>query len=318
MKPQFRYTKLSVKARFLLAGTLYLTAAMLHLVLLRTGSAAQTSSAAQAIVCWAGVLLLAVPLSFLAARNYTNKPETRDLSTGKSEWKQVTMTELDRLRDHIQRLRKTSIPAGYGKGALVFLTLLAAVTGLLALMGGNSTAAFIIADIYLVFAPCLWFLRVQKWYPPGIIKQLRDLGAVISYQWPEGVKLTPSFWLDRDSGGKSVPADLKLMAEPSPKPQDLMGAQFQLTHNKGPNGDVPYMYAVFITKGRGTAWKTLKQFRYNGFVTEASSSVEEGTEYGTVVLRLDTNARSDGYHTKKADIDRLLRYTSEALLSIRR
>jgi hypothetical protein len=226
------------------------------------------------------------------------------------------MTELDRLMDHIQRLRKTAIPAGYGKGALMFLTAFAAAVGLLALLGGNSTAAFIIADLYLLFAPCLWFLRVQKWYPPGITRQLRDFGEVISYQWPQGVKLAPSFCLDRDSDGKSIPMDLKLMAEPSPKPQDFIGAQFQLTYNKGPNGNVPYMYVVFITQSRGTTWKTLKQLRYNGFVTEASSSVEDGTEYGTVVLRLDTNSRSDGYHTKRADIDRLLSYTSEALLRI--
>ncbi|MDR2898674.1 MAG: hypothetical protein LBU99_07650 [Spirochaetaceae bacterium] len=320
MKPQFKHTKLSVKARFLLAGMFYLAAAMLHLVLLRAGA-----TGIPVIICWAGVLLLSIPLFFLAARNYTNKPDTDRVQTAgakatdtpKSEWKQVTMTELDRLRDHMQRLRKTSIPIGYGKTGITLLSVIAAVTGFLSLLGGNRTLAFMIADLYLIFAPGLWFMRVQKWYPPGITKALREFGDIISYQWSAGVKLVPSFYLEKDSEGKDFPTDLKVMIEPSPKPQDLMGAQFQLTHNKGPNGNVPYMYVVFITHGKGSAWRTLKQIRYNGFVTEAGSSIEEGTEYGTVVLRLDTTARSDGYHTKRADIDRLMRYTAEALLSVK-
>lgn len=306
MKPQFKYTKLSVKARFLLAGFCYLAAAMLHLVLLRSDSAATA-------VCCLGIFLLAFPLFFLAARNFTTKPVIK----GEGEWKQVTVTELDRLKDHIKRLRQKPAPLGYGNDLLIFLSLIAGTAGVIALLFRSRAAAFIIADLYLIFVPSLWFLRIKKWYPPKIINGLKDFRDVISFQFPKGIKLIPSFYLAQDENGDSFPLELKLTAEPSPKPDDLIGAQFQLAHNKGPNGTVPYMYAVFITKGRGHTWQALRDMRFANFITEADRSIEGGIEYGTVVLRQDTEYRSDGYHTKPGDIDTLLNYTVSALMSVK-
>ena len=44
------------------------------------------------------------------------------------------------------------------------------------------------------------------------------------------------------------------MVEPRRKPADFLGAQFQVAVNNGPNGAVPYLYAVFLCRGKGPTY----------------------------------------------------------------
>jgi hypothetical protein len=105
-------------------------------------------------------------------------------------------------------------------------------------------------------------------------------------------------------GSKASPKELR---------DQLLGVQFQITYNKGESGKVPYVYAVFITKGKGIIWETLKDIRYARWVTEPGSSKDGDQVYGTVVLRLNTNIRSDGYHTKENDVLELFDNVAKAL-----
>ena len=66
----------------------------------------------------------------------------------------------------------------------------------------------------------------------------------------------------------------------------------------------------------GKIWQTLKNVSADGYVTEAGSSGEGGEVYGTVVFRLDTKSRKDGYHTNESDVKKLLALVVRALEKI--
>jgi hypothetical protein len=126
-------------------------------------------------------------------------------------------------------------------------------------------------------------------------------------------RVTPMLRFDEDKQGRSIPEDIQVMVEPraSPgaKPNNLVGVQFQMAINNGPNGEVPYVYAVFITRGRNKIWEALRNASFRNFVTESESK----GEYGSVVLRLDTESRSTGYRTDKKDIKQLIKNVVKAL-----
>ncbi len=254
--------------------------------------------------------MLVTPLFFLAVKKFSNKPADQ----GKEEWKTVTMTEIDRVLDRLRRVQKTKIPFVYTGGLAVLATLLTFFLCFNALKNGSPARAFIILDLYLIFAPVLYFARIKKWYPTELAGKLAAYQPVFSYNFPDKVKLSPSLRFDEDENGKKIPEDLRVTIRPSVCPPDFLGAQFHLAYNTGPNGKVPYMYAVFICKGEGTSWHSFKKMRFDKFITETSA--EKTSEYSTVVLRLDTKCRSDGYHTKPADIARLISNTNSALISV--
>jgi hypothetical protein len=290
MKPEFSHTGFSAKFRFALAFIFYALVALLQIFIVKGGR-------------FAGIALLIVPLWFLKAKNFTNKPSDQ----GKEEWKPVSMNEVDRLINKIRSFKKAKIPVIYGSVFAVLSIILSFfILFFLGIVYG-ANAVFVYIDLYLIFIPCLWFARVKRWYPRELAEKLDAFSPIINTRLPETLKLSPMLRFDEDEQGLPAPEDFRLMIGPKSGkgPEDLLGAQFQLTFNKGPNGQVPYMYAVFITRGMGKTWAALKKLNILDYVIEWNSSKEGDEVYGAVVLRLDTNSRSDGYHTKRADVQNL-------------
>jgi len=326
MKVEFLHTRLPLAVRFVIAFFFYALVALLQVLMVRGGSLPLF------VLRFAGIALLIIPLWFLKVRNFSNKPlvdipKASKTKTGKTEpgrkekgtWKAVSMTEIDRLRDWIGTVRKVKIPFFYSRvfGALAtFITFFLMVFSVILTIFTGSSGFFLILDLYLIFFPLLHFARIEKWVP-GISDKLDSFAPVLNAKLPGSLSLSPTAFFD-GSDGDVTPSDLRLMLAPGTNsPQEvrdeLLGAQFQITENKGPNGTVPYMYAVFITKGKGTIWKLLKDIRAANYITEPGSSKEGDVVYGTVVLRLDTKSRSDGYHTKESDVRELLGLVTMAL-----
>ena len=90
------------------------------------------------------------------------------------------------------------------------------------------------------------------------------------------------------------------MIELRRNPDDFVGIQLQVAINKGPNGAVPYMYAVFLCRGKGATFRALSAADYGGYVTEAGGD----DEYGTVVVRQQTSG--NGYRTTPAQCRHLV------------
>ena len=303
MQVEFLHTRLPLRARFVVALFCYTLAALLQVMLVKGGSIPLT------VFRFAGMGLLVIPLWFLKARNFSNKVPAGRATKQEGTWTTVTMTELDRLTDRIAATRKLKIPAFYNYSLGLILTFLSIF--LLVPIGAIIGAAglFAIVDLYLVFFPFLWFARIEKW-SPAISGKIDIFRPVLEAELPKTMVLAPMFLFDGD-GRDQMPSDIRLMLAPGTLAaqevrDELLGAQFQITYNKGPNGAVPYMYAVFITRGKGRIWQFLKNIRLIHYVTEPGSSTEGDVVYGTVVLRLDTKSRSDGYHTHESDVRELV------------
>ena len=82
-------------------------------------------------------------------------------------------------------------------------------------------------------------------------------------------------------------------------PEDFVGVQFQIAVNSGPNGKVPYMYAVFLCRGKGKSFRSISEMDFGSFIVEPGGD----EEYGTVVVRQQTTGT--GYHTDSSDCRRL-------------
>jgi hypothetical protein len=305
MKAEFKHTGLSARTRFITAAFFYALAALLQLLPVFT--ARHLTAVPQNLLRLAGIALCLIPLYFLKTRNFSNKPA--DL--GKEDWKPVTMTEIDRLADRMRMIRRAPVPFQYRTGFPVMVTCFAFFALIAAGISRGPAGFFFVIYLYLVFFPSLWFARFKKWYPRDLSAKLALFNPVFTHPFGGGVKLIPMIRFDEDKEGRKIPEDLRIMVEPKSKPADMVGAQLQLTFNQGPGGEVPYMYAVFITRGTGAAWQELSRLRFKNYITQAEGPGKG--EYATVVLRLNTKCRGDGYHTKEADIKDLALHTEQAL-----
>ena len=316
MNVEFLHTRLSFRFRFVIAFLFYALAALLQVLMVRGGNFPLT------VFRFAGLGLLLIPIWFLKARNFSNKPDVkRNLKPVSSAeiWRPVTMTELDRLRDRLETTRKAKIPRIYSLVFGIVVTFISLFLITFSVAFADVTGIFVLLDLYLIFFPFLWFARIEKW-SPAIGGKVAALSPILQAKLPEKIQLLPMLSFSGD-GGELVPNDIRIMLAPgvsAPREvrEELLGAQFQVVYNKGPNGEVPYVYAVFITKGEGRIWGSLKNVRAAGYVTEPGSSSEGDTVYGTVVLRLDTKSRSDAYHTRENDVQELLNLVVRALEKI--
>ena len=313
MKARFKYFNLSTKIRFCGAFFFYALAAFSRLPLGKP-------PAVPALFSLGGLVLLGPPLWLLAAQNFSSR------STGKEDWQNVSMKEVDRLASRIRKVRQARIPPWYGVHLGIITTLLGGFTLIVAGGLAGTEGIFLLTALYLIFFPWLWFARINKWYPQDLARKLNTFAPVLNclLETPDkkggpwdGFKIRPMFRFDKDQDGRKIPEDIRVMLGP---PQnralgvlaELVGVQFQLSFNQGPNGKVPYMYAVFITMGKGTLWQRLGAMNYPGYVVEKDSSTGEG-EYSAVVLRLNTKSRSDGYHSREEDIRTLIGHVKDAL-----
>lgn len=281
MESDFRFLKLGPESRLALAGGLFLLGSALELLL--------------------GGLFPGLPVAALGwipllLRPATNRPDDQGLE----EWRPVSMAELDRLDDAIRESRKLRRRLGSPANLAVLPAFVLLALGSLVL--GRGSFLFFGANALVFFAPALFFGRVRVFLPRLIDRKLPSFRAVIAEAPPEGLSIVPYFRFDKDPEGRDIPEDLRLMLELKRPPADLVGIQLQTTFNKGPNGEVPYLYAVVLCRGRsGPSYAAARRLRAGNFEIEAGGD----EDYGTVVLRQDT--ADGGYYTKPEDCRRLAR-----------
>lgn len=288
MEPDFRFFKLGLGSRLVAAGLLYAAVAAIQ-------------------VFGPGGPLFIAPLAaawiVMALKPVSNKPKDKGLE----EWRPVSMAEVDRIVDNIKAARalraKLAGPAALGVLALVGLSILSVVS--LAFSDILALAAF---DLALFSIPGLFFGRLKVFTPPELELKLPCFNAIATASLPKGYVLTPYLRFDKDEDGRDLPEDLRFMLEAVRKPADFVGVQFQAAVNNGPNGKVPYLYAVVLTKGRtGASYAAARAFKDKAYVVEAGGD----GDYGTVVIRQKTSGT--GYHTKPKDCERLLAAALKAL-----
>lgn len=252
-----------------------------------------------------GAAILAAPLVLLAAKPWTNRPKDQ----GEEDWQPAGVAELDRIADSLRSSRSIKVPFWYrpgsGVGPTIVLLILIAVTSTF-----DWRASLVFLDVLLLLWPTLHFLRVRIWIPRELEQTMHCVQAALSVDLPEGIVLTPYLRLDRDAEGLRIPEDVRLMVEPRRPPEDLVGVQIQCTINNGPNGAVPYLYAVVLTRGQGPTWRIAAALNPGGFEVESGG---EG-EYGTVVIRQETSG--GGYHTDETDCRRLMLVVLEFLRAV--
>jgi hypothetical protein len=285
MQDDFRFFKLGLSARLILAGCLFMAGVGLELAI----SGFMALGVLVALAGWLPLML----------KKATNKPEDQGLE----EWRPVPMAEIDRLDDGLsesKKLRKrtrsvsTGIALGLGIPAfLIFLTASAIMD--------RSDLSFTAWNAAAFLVPALFFGRVKVFTPSEIAMKMPCFRAILAEKPPEEVAVAPYIRFDKDKAGADCPEDLRLLYELKRSPADLVGIQVQAAINKGPNGAVPYMYAVVLTKGKGGAsYKAAARAKSSGYEIEAGGD----DEYGTVVMRQETG--NGGYETTPSDCARLL------------
>jgi len=280
MDYEFSSMKLSFSARLALAAGLFSVGALL-----------------QVFFGW-GLLpgLIAIVLGYLPLRlkPITNKPADQGLE----EWRPVSMAEIDKLAD---TLRESKAIFGKSIGGSVLMVMLA---GAVAIAAGVSLAfspdlSLILADGLLFAVPAMFFGRVKAFVPHVLSLKMPCFQALFAERIPEHVVVTPYLRFDKDKNGGDVPEDIRLMIEPKRKPDDFVGVQVQAAINKGPSAEVPYLYAVILTKGKGASYRRFEDLRASGYEIEAGGD----EAYGSIVVRQETSGT--GYATKPSDCVRL-------------
>jgi hypothetical protein len=296
MADDFRFFKLSLASRLALAGGLFAAGAAIELAM-RGGP------------LFPGLLVVLSGWLPLMLKRATNKPEDQGLE----EWRPVPMAEVDRLDDGLReskklRKRTSSVSAGLALGLgipvlLIFLGVSAAAGRTDVYLVGANAAAFL--------APALLFGRVKVFVPSEIAMKMPCFRAMLAESLPPGVAAAPYIRFDKDKSGADVPEDLRLLYELKRPPADLVGVQVQAAINNGPNGAVPYMYAVVLTKGRsGPSYDVARRVKSPGFEIETGGD----DEYGTVVMRQETDG--GGYETSPSDCAKLLALCLKVLAAI--
>jgi hypothetical protein len=295
MQDDFKFFKLGLPSRLLVAGGLFAAGVALEL-------AVPQSRIPGMIVALAGW----IPLML---RKVTNKPDDQGLE----EWRPVPMSEVDRLEDALCESRKlrrrtkslsTTMALSFGVFALVI------VIGISSAMG-RSDLALIVENTAIFLAPALVFGKVNVFTPSEIVMKMGCFHALLVETLPETVAVAPYIRFDKDKSGADCPEDLRLLYELKRSPADLVGIQLQAAINDGPRGPVPYMYAVVLTKGKeGPSYKLAQKVEAKGYVVEAGGD----DEYGTVVIRQKTSG--GGYETKVPDCTKLLAVCMKLLVSL--
>lgn len=296
MQDDFRYFKLGAASRLVLSGALFAAGIALELAI-------RGSFLPGALVAAAGWL----PLMLKKA---TNKPDDQGLE----EWRAVPMAEVDRLDDGLReskKLRRKAAGAGsiaaLALGIPAFFIVFAA-----SLAMDRADIAFVVANAAVLLVPSVLFGRVKVFTPAEISMKMPCFRAILSDGVPEGVAVSPYIRFDKDASGGDVPEDLRILLELKRAPADLVGIQVQAAINNGPNGAVPYLYAVVLTKGKsGPSYAIAQRVRAQGFEVEPGGD----KDYGTVVIRQSTEG--GGYQTSPDDCRALMRVCLGALDRIR-
>lgn len=291
MEHRFKYLKLGLRSRLVAAGALYAGAVALQVALGST---------------FAGLLPIFFAWFLLALKPATNKPKDKGLE----EWRAVSDGEVARIADNLARSKKLRNSIA-GPSVLKGFLLAGMLVASFMVSFASPRIGLALFDLSLFCLPGLFFGSVRTHVPFEFDLKLARFVAAMNVPRPEGFVLTPYLRFDKDEQDRDVPEDLRLMLEPRRKPADLVGVQFQASINKGANGNVPYMYAVVLTKGRnGPAYGRFRTMSAHGFEVEVGGD----DSYGTVVVRQDTG--SGGYHTTDDDCERLMGLMLKALRNV--
>jgi hypothetical protein len=297
MQDDFRFLKLGTRSRLVLSACLFAAGIVLELAV------------AQTFV--PGLLVVLAGWFPLMLKKASNKPDDQGLE----EWRPVPLSEIDRLDDGIRESRKLR------RRTMSWAAVTALALGLpaffIALMASFATGridiAFVALNAAALFLPSIAFGRVKVFTPKEIAFKMPSFRALLSDAMPEGVVVSPYIRFDKDSSGADVPEDLRFMLELKRPPADFVGIQIQAAVNNGPNGAVPYLYAVVLTKGKtGPSYAAARSFRAEGFEVEPGGD----RDYGTVVIRQSTD--NGGYETTPNDCLKLMRVCLRVLQKIER
>jgi hypothetical protein len=255
-----------------------------------------------------GVLLMVPGLFFMGARNFRNKP----MDVGQEDWQPASVREFDRIKSNLQLTREKGYSVIYRAGFGWFIAVVLVVAALILTAGPYPLAALVCADALVLLIPFLFTGNVSLWTPQELAFRMRVFEPILSSEPAEGgdVIVTPYLRLDKNSQGQQIPEDIRLMVEPRRKPADFLGVQLQVAVNKGPNGSVPYLYSVFLCKGKGATYQGLSSARFGDYVHEPGGD----KDYGYVVVRQKTTGT--GYATTDADVRRLYDMVKKTLLSM--
>jgi hypothetical protein len=242
-----------------------------------------------------GIMILGV--LFLTAKNYQNKPQ--DL--GFEDWQPVTVNEFNRIKENLLKTQKSGLPLYYRKGAgaalIIILVLILFVSGFFEIFFLIPLAI----DGVIILWPLFFSGLIKLWTPSDLKLKIPRFEVILNkaQDTDKNLIITPYLRFDKDKEGRKIPEDIRFMLEPRRKPEDFIGVQLQAAINNGPNGAVPYLYAVFLCKGQGKTFLKLKDMDYQSFISEAGGD----KEYGFIVVRQKTGGT--GYHTTEGDCLRL-------------
>ena len=256
-----------------------------------------------------GTALMIPGLVFVSAHGFRNKP----MDVSQEDWQPASVREFDRIKSNLQLTRQKRFSVIYRSGFGWFVAVALALGSLVLFMSDLRFAALVTFDALVLLIPFLLTGNVKLWTPSELAFRMRVFDPILSTEEAEGgdIVITPYLKLDKDKEGHEVPEDIRLMVEPRRKPTDFLGVQLQVAVNKGPNGTVPYLYAVFLCRGKGETYQKLSAMGYDEFVKEPGGD----KEYGYVVVRQKTSGT--GYHTTDADVRRLYAMVKEKLLSMK-
>lgn len=246
---------------------------------------------------WGGLALLVLGAAALLLKNVTNKPKDQ----GKEEWRPVTIAEVDRLMDALARSRRLQ-KKFMGQGCLLLVLGATVFGGIFFALDENALVGTFLFDTALFFLAGAAGGLVNVYYPEELSLKMTAFRPLLEWKAPEGLTLVPCLRFDEDEVGRDIPEDLRFQLEKKKAPEDFRGIQFQAAINKGPNGNVPYVYAVALTKGQtGAAARSLQSRAPSGWVVEKGGDAN----FGTLVIRQHTEG--GGYATGPDDVQRLLR-----------
>jgi hypothetical protein len=255
-----------------------------------------------------GIIVMVPGIVFQWARNFRNKP----MDIGQDDWQPASVREFDRIKSNIQQTRQKTFSVIYRPGFGWFIAIVLLVFTFIFSSADRRLATFLCADALVLLLPFLFSGNVSLWTPQELSFRMRVFEPILGSEQPEGgdVVITPYLKLDKDKEGHQIPEDIRLMVEPRRKPSDFMGVQLQVAVNKGPNGNVPYMYSVFLCKGKGRTYQELSQEKFGDYIAEPGGD----KEYGYVVVRQRT--AGTGYHTTDDDVRRLYMMVKGKLLAM--
>jgi hypothetical protein len=253
-----------------------------------------------------GIIVMVPGLLIVASKNFRNKP----MDIGKEDWQPAGVLEFERIKRNLQMTRQKKFSVFYRTGFGVVMAIVLVVLALI-LRGaaGSRFPGMACFDLLVLLVPFFFTGNIKLWTPQELAFRMRVFDPILSNAPAEGgdIIVTPYLRLDKNKEGQQIPEDIRLMVEPRRKPADFLGVQLQVAINKGPNGNVPYMYSVFLCKGKGKTYDRLAAARFGDYVKEPGGD----KEYGYVVVRQKTSGT--GYHTTDADVRRLYELVTEKL-----